>query len=247
MHMVIARASRIRVKMLFVDQITIRGASVDLPAFEETGLHPVSSLGPAGGLVSGFVFGKVSVRALDVQHVRLLDGTIDSIRAETASMTEARVRSVEFTHCDLGSLQWTGEKISRTRFDACKLLGARFEDVTMEHVVFTDCKMDYAMLDRIRASGPIMFVRCSLREAEFTGCDLTGSLFHECDLFLAGFGRGRYKGCDLRDNDLSAVNGTQHLKRVVIDRAQLTQLAEALAAELDVTFGDDLDDPIAAR
>jgi hypothetical protein len=47
-------------------------------------------------------------------------------------------------------------------------------------------------------------------------------------------------GCDLRGNDLSAMNGTHHLKRVVIERAQLMQLAEALAAELNLTFGDDL-------
>jgi uncharacterized protein YjbI with pentapeptide repeats len=230
-----------------VGQITIRGTSADLPAFGEMELRPVSSLGLAGGLVSGFEFGGASVHALDVQDVRLLDGKIGSVRAEATSMAGARVGSVEFTGCDLGSLRWTGEKISRTRFDACKLLGARFECVTMEHVVFTDCKMDYAMLDQVRASGPVMFVRCSMREAEFTGCDLAGSLFDECDLFLSAFGPGRYKGCDLRGNDLSTVKGTHHLRQVVIDRAQLARLAEALAVELDVTFGDDLDDPIANR
>ena len=36
--------------------------------------------------------------------------------------------------------------------------------------------------------------------------------------------------------------GAHHLKRVVIDRAQLMQLAEALAVELDVTLGDDVPD-----
>jgi len=54
----------------------------------------------------------------------------------------------------------------------------------------------------------------------------------------------RYRRCDLHGNDLSAVNGVHQLKGAVIDRARLMQLAEALAAELDVTFGDDLDDPI---
>ncbi len=154
-------------------------------------------------------------------------------------MTRLDVRSAEFSACELGSLRWAGGKISRTRFDNCRLLGARLEDVTLAHVVFTDCKMDYATLDRIRAVGPVLLVRCSLREAEFTGCDLAGSLFDGCDLFSATFGRGRYGGCDLRGNDLSAVNGAHHLKRVVIDHAQLMQLAQALAAELEVTFGDE--------
>jgi len=227
-------------------QITIRGTSADIPVFsEEADLERVSSLGQAGALVSSFEFGGTMVRALDVQDVRLLDGKILSVRSERASMTKVHVRSVEFTACEFGSLRWAGGKISRTRFDACKLLGARLEDVTLEHVVFTDCKMDYAMFDRIRAVGPVLFVRCSLREAEFTGCDLAGSLFDGCDLFLAIFGRGRYRGCDLRGNDLSAVNGAHYLKRIVIDRAQLMQLAKALAAELEVTFGDDLHSPMA--
>jgi uncharacterized protein YjbI with pentapeptide repeats len=104
------------------------------------------------------------------------------------------------------------------------------------------CKLDYATLDQIRAAGPVLFVRCSLREAEFTGCDLADSLFDDCDLRLTDFGRGSYRGCDLRGNDLSALSSTRHLKYVVIDRAQLMQLAEALAVELDVTFGDDVPD-----
>src|ERR1700683_5257972 len=91
----------------------------------------------------------------------------------------------------------------------------------------------------IRATGPVLFARCSLREAEFNGCDLAHSLFDDCDLALTGFGSGNYRGCDLRGNDLSALVGTGNLKHIIIDRAQLMQLAEALAGELDVTFGDE--------
>jgi uncharacterized protein YjbI with pentapeptide repeats len=81
-------------------------------------------------------------------------------------------------------------------------------------------------------------VRCSLREAVFTGCYLAGCLFDECDLFAAEFEPGTYRGCDLRGNDLSAISGPQHLKHVVLDRVQVLQLAEALSAELGVTFPD---------
>lgn len=47
-------------------------------------------------------------------------------------------------------------------------------------------------------------------------------------------------GLDLRGNDLSQLRGLSSLKKVVIDRAQTFQLAEALAAELDVTYGENL-------
>jgi uncharacterized protein YjbI with pentapeptide repeats len=102
-----------------------------------------------------------------------------------------------------------------------------------------DSVSGFAVFDQVRASGPVLFTRCSLREADFTACNLTGALFDECDLFQTNFGRGRYVGCDLRGNDLSMAKGVQHLRRAVLHRFQLLQLAHALAAELDVTLGDD--------
>jgi uncharacterized protein YjbI with pentapeptide repeats len=224
-------------------QITVRGLSVDLPPINaDTELDAVSSLGEPAGLISGFEFSGARVPALELKDVTLVTGKIGKIRAGETSMTGTQVRSVEFVGCELGSLRWTGGKISRTRFSDCQLIGARFEDVTLDHVLFADCKIDYAMLSRIRAAGPVMFTGCSLREAEFADCYLTDSLFSRCDLTLASFGPGQYAGCDVRDNDLSTVTGVHNLKKVVLDRAQLMQLAEALAAELDVAFGDSLDD-----
>jgi uncharacterized protein YjbI with pentapeptide repeats len=85
-----------------------------------------------------------------------------------------------------------------------------------------------------------MFVRCSLREADFENCYFSHALFEECELVLTNFGRGSYKGCDLRGNDLSSVTGIKNLKSVIINRYQMMQLAEAMAADLDVTFGDEL-------
>ena len=63
-------------------------------------------------------------------------------------------------------------------------------------------------------------------------------MLDDCDLSLAAFGPGSYRGCDLRGNDLSSVLGAHHLKRVVLDRAQVLPFASALAVELDVSFGE---------
>jgi uncharacterized protein YjbI with pentapeptide repeats len=222
-------------------QVTIRETSAELPVLPDGAeLARVHSLGAAGGSVSRFELTGSRVRALDVKDMHLLDGRVRAVRAETVGVKGLTARSVEFGNCELGNLRWTGGKLSRTRFDGCKLLAARFENVTLDHVVFSDCKLDYAVLSQVRATGPVLFVRCSLREAEFRGCDLGRALFDECDLGLTDFGPGGYRGCDLRGNDLSAIRGVRHLSRVLIDRAQVLQLAEALAADLEVSFGDDL-------
>ncbi|MCW2932913.1 MAG: pentapeptide repeat-containing protein [Actinomycetia bacterium] len=225
-----------------MDQVKIRQTGVDLPRFdEETDLEPVSSLGTGNRLISDFQFGDAMLQALDLAEVQLLRGKVRGLRAERATITASRMDSVEFTSCDLSSLRWTGGKVSRVRFDACRLLGARFDGMTVEHVVFTGCKLDYATLDQVRATGPVLFAGSSLREAALMGCSLAGSLFDDCDLRLADFGVGNYRGCDLRGNDLSALTGASHLKHVIIGQAQTMQLGVALATELEITLSDDLD------
>jgi uncharacterized protein YjbI with pentapeptide repeats len=221
-------------------QVTVRQTTAELPGLPgKAELVRVESLGTPGGSVSRFVLTGGRFRALDLTDMRLLDGMVSSVSAETAQFKGLQASRVEFDGCDIGGSRWTGGKLSRTRFEGCKLLGARFENVALNHVVFSHCKLDYAVLERVRATGPVLFVGCSLREAEFRGCDLGRSVFDDCDLRLAGFGPGAYRGCDLRGNDLSGLCGVQHLSRVVIDRTQLLQLAEALAAGLEVSFGDD--------
>jgi uncharacterized protein YjbI with pentapeptide repeats len=230
-------------KVIIMEKLTIRKTSADLPVFdEEAELRPVDVLGTDKGTISDFEYNDASLRALDLESATLLHGKVRAMKAERAKITDVRMDSVEFTGCDLSSLHWEGGKLSRVRFETCKLLGADFKSVSLDHVVFVGCKLDYATLDQVRATGPVLFVRCSLSEAEFTGCDLSNSLFDDCDLRLTVFGEGSYRGCDLRGNDLSTLSGTRHLKRVVIDRAQTVQLAEAVASELDVTFGDALPD-----
>jgi uncharacterized protein YjbI with pentapeptide repeats len=223
-------------------QLKIRETSADLPDLPEGAeLTQVDTLAGRGKLISRFELAK-AIRALDIEDTYLLDGRVRSVRADSAQVKGPTIQSVEFTGCDIGALRWSGGTTSRTRFDGCKLLAARFENVTLDHVVFSDCRLDYAALSQIRAKGPVLFVRCSLREAEFRGCDLARALFDECDLTLTDFGPGNYRGCDLRGNDLAAIRGAHHLERVVIDRMQVLQLAEALATELEVSFGDERPD-----
>jgi uncharacterized protein YjbI with pentapeptide repeats len=226
-------------------QMTIRQTSVDLPGFDQnTVLEPVSLLGSDTRLVCDFEFGAGTQNALELAEAQLLHGKIRGLRAERASITATRMDSVEFIGCDLSSLRWTGGRLSHVRFDACRLLGARFDGMTVEHVVFTGCKLDYATLDHIRATGPVVFAGCSLREAALVGCSLAGSLFNDCDLLQTDFGPGNYRRCDLRGNDLSALTGASYLKHVIIDYAQMMQLGEALAAELEMTLGDSSPDRV---
>jgi uncharacterized protein YjbI with pentapeptide repeats len=227
-----------------MDTRTIRRTSVTLPALNEPGLRlsHVTSLEGGRGRVAEFHYADADLRDLDLSGVHLLDGRITGLKTQRTRLEEVRVESVECTGCELSALQWTGSRISRSVFRDCKLMGARFEDVTLDNVLFENCKLDYGTLTRVRAAGPVIFSACSLRETTFAAADLGSALVDGCDLRLTEFDGGTYRGLDLRGNDLSRLRGLASLQKVVIDRAQTLQLAEALASELDVSFGEDVHD-----
>lgn len=223
---------------------TIRRTSVSLPSLDEPGryLSNVTSLEGGRGRVAEFHYGDAELRAFDLAGTHLMDGRVSGIRAQQVRWEDVRFDSVEWSGCDLTAFRWSGGKVSRTVFRDCKLLGAALDELTLDHVLFEHCKLDYGTFTRLRATGPLIFSRCSLRETTFAGSDLSGALFDNCDLRQTEFDGGKHRDLDLRGNDLSQLRGVASLKRVIIDRAQTVQLAEALAAELNLTYGDDLDD-----
>ncbi|MFI9237838.1 pentapeptide repeat-containing protein [Streptomyces sp. NPDC053079] len=222
----------------------VRRVSVTLPALDEPGLYlsSIQSLESGRGRVAEFQYTDKDLRDMDLAGTHLLDGRIQRVRTQRARFHEVRADSVHFSDCDLSSLKWSDSRLSRVTFSNCKLMGALLEDVALDNVLFENCKFDYATLDRVRATGPVIFSKCTLREMSVRACDLGSVAFEACDLRLAEFEGGQYRDCDLRGNDLSALRGTAALKKVLIDRAQVAQLADALAAELEVTYGEDLDD-----
>ncbi|MFE9659989.1 pentapeptide repeat-containing protein [Streptomyces sp. NPDC005955] len=223
---------------------TIRRTSVTLPSLNEPGLYlsNVTSLQGGRGRLAEFHYADADLRDLDLADTHLLDGRITGLKAQRTRWEKLRIDSVEFTGCDLASLQWTDSKVSRTVFRDCKLMGATLEDVTLDNAVFESCKIDYSTFTRLRAAGPVIFSKCTLRETTFTTADLGTALIDDCDLRLTEFDGGKYRGLDLRGNDLSQLRGLAFLKQIVIDQSQKLQLAEALTAELNITFGEGLDD-----
>ncbi|HEY8982457.1 MAG TPA: pentapeptide repeat-containing protein [Streptomyces sp.] len=220
---------------------TIRRTTVTLPALDEPGLYlsNVTSLEGGRGRLAEFHYADADLRDLDLADTHLMDGRITALSARRTRLENLRVDSVEFTGCDLASLRWTDSKISRSVFRDCKLMGATLEDVTLDNVLFENCKLDYATLTRVRATGPLIFANCTLRETTLSATDLTAALLDACDLRLTEFDGGKHRGLDLRGNDLSQLRGLASLKQIVIDHTQTLQLAEALTTELDVTFGED--------
>lgn len=227
-----------------MDSRTFGRVTLTLPGLDEPGLYlsNVQSLEGGRGILQDFHYADADLRALELTDAQLVSGKITGLRAARVHLEQLRLSAVEFDNCDLGSATWLDSKLSRVVFRNCKLMGATLSDLTLDDVLFENCRLDYTTLEALRATGPVVFSRCVLAEASITGCALTGAVLDACTLRLTEFGKGRYKDLDLRGNDLSAITGAARLSKVIIDRAQQIELAQALLAELDVTYGEDLDD-----
>lgn len=222
-----------------MDTLTIRATTADLPILDADELTAVRSLGDDGGRLSLFEFAEASLRTLELADAQLFDGRISAVTAERGHLRDLHLSSVEFTGCDLSQLRWENSRLNRVRFTNCKLLGAALTGLSLDDVVFERCRMDFAELTGLQAKGAVIFSGCSLPEVTFDGCDLSGAAFDDCKLHATTFGSGTYKGTDLRGNDLSGLAGAVNLRKAVIDRHQLTDLATAWAEDLGITFGDE--------
>lgn len=219
--------------------LTVTLPTLDAPDID---LSNITSLESSRDVVQDFRYIDASLRELDLSGVRLITGRVAGLSAQRVRLQETVMDSVEFDGCDLRSLQWTNSKISRVVFRNCKLMGAALEDLSLENVLIEGCKLDYSTFDLLRATGPLAFAKSSLSEATITRCDLSGAHFEACTLRQTEFVGGKYRGTDLRGNDLSSIRGIAALKQIIIDRPQEAEMATALATELDVTFGDTLKD-----
>ncbi|MEV4097577.1 pentapeptide repeat-containing protein [Streptosporangium saharense] len=215
----------------------VRQTSVTLPGLDDADLDEVDSLEGEHGRLRDFRYANASLRELSLSGTQLMDGRVSTLTTQRARLDELSLHSVEFSGCDLSGLRWVDSKLSRVTFTDCRLLGSAWEGVVLDDVVFERCKLDYAAFTRLRSVGSVIFTGCSLWEARFSGSDLSGAAFDECDLHLTEFDGGVYHACDLRGNDLSGLRGVGALRKVIVDRPQLQDLAEAFAAELEITVG----------
>ncbi|WKU46406.1 pentapeptide repeat-containing protein [Streptomyces sp. VNUA116] len=224
---------------------TLGRIKIMLPDLTEPGLHlsSVESLESGRGTVQEFQYADANLRELDLAGTQLITGRITGLRAARVRFEAVNLHCVQLDACDLRSARWAGGKLTRVVFHNCRIMGAALSDLVLDHVLFDRCKLDYTAFTKVRAAGPVAFSECGLTEASLTDCDLSGAVMRDCTLRDTEFGRGRYRGLDLRDNDLTALRGVASLNHALIDRAQQDQLTQALMTELDMTYGDDLNMP----
>lgn len=102
-----------------------------------------------------------------------------------------------FANCNLTMVKLTDCLLNGILFKNCKVLGVNFSDcVDMPFdVKFEGCILDYCLFVRKKML-KTAFIDSSLRNADFSECDLTKSVFANADLMNVVFNRTILKEAD---------------------------------------------------
>jgi uncharacterized protein YjbI with pentapeptide repeats len=200
----------------------IRTVTFTLPEVDPDDLTEVAEAPEDGRLVDAVVSGGQWAgweADDDIGRCRLVGTELTD-----AMLLATTIYGCSFERVDLSGSKWRDVTLDRTVFKGCRLLGAHLTNVSTKDVIFEDCRLDYATLERFRTAGPTAFVDCTFAEATVTrtvlsqaildGCRLTGTELIECDL----------RDADLRGSDLSAIVGLPSLAGAKVTPDQLGEL-----------------------
>ncbi len=93
-----------------------------------------------------------------------------------------------FSDCNLSMTKLSGSTISNAEFKNCKLLGVIFSECQdfLFSVGFRNCILDYSSFFGKKML-KTLFIQSSLKEVNFTGAILSGSVFDQSDMSGAVF------------------------------------------------------------
>jgi fluoroquinolone resistance protein len=153
--------------------------------------------------------------------------TFNNCDFSKANFSLSRFIDCTFLNCNL-SLVRLGETIFRdAKFFGCKMLGLLFNDCNKFGLsfAFDNCTLNHSSFFQTRIKKTI-FKNSELQEVDWTGCDLTGSVFSHCDLKDAKFENTILEKVDFRNSFNYSID--PEMNRIKKARFSLTGIAGLL-------------------
>ncbi|MGH3450212.1 MAG: pentapeptide repeat-containing protein [Haloechinothrix sp.] len=149
-------------------------------------------------------------------------------------VTDTAVRGCWLTNADLSGARFESASFDRCVFRGSTLIGAHLTDVVLKNVIFENCRLDYASINRARTLGPTAFLGCSLAETAIEDSTFTQAALDNCNLTGLALDTTDLRGADLRGNDLAAIAGITNIRGATISDHQLPGISEALVRDLEL-------------
>jgi uncharacterized protein YjbI with pentapeptide repeats len=154
-------------------------------------------------------------------------------------LEDEKINNTEFRGVDLSTHRWEKVILSRVVFTGSRMMGHTVEDLTLSDVLFEGCQFDYAVFNKLRVKESVAFINCRFREAVFSGGDIGGAVFDDCAFQGTEFDSVRMKNTDIRGSEISGISGIVSLKGAKVSEAQLPNLFDSFAEELELKVSED--------
>ncbi|HIZ37059.1 MAG TPA: pentapeptide repeat-containing protein [Candidatus Ruania gallistercoris] len=169
----------------------------------------------------------------EIDELELDEGSLRRLRA-----AEGTWERCTFTDCDAGGADLAGLTtrdvgLIRSTLDGARLTGSSWLRSRWREVSAEDAVADSLSAHSARWTD-VTFTRTSLREADFTGAELSRVRFVDCDLSGARFGGLRAHRVTFTGCRLEGLSGADSLRGVELAWSDAVSALPSLASELGI-------------
>jgi uncharacterized protein YjbI with pentapeptide repeats len=174
----------------------------------------------------------------DLEGLQVEDSRIVGSSFTAAGLNRLRLIDVVVDGSDFSGADMEGAFFTRVTFTDCRMSGALFPRAQMQDVTFSEVRLDQVNL-RMMEGQRVVFDHVNLERAEFYAAHLKAAHFFDCDLSGADVSQVKLPGARFHGSVLSDIKGSEYLRDVVIDSAQVLPLAQGVFAGLNIRVEDD--------
>lgn len=215
-----------------MDTRTVAELRILTPGLDRRDLDPIEEP-PVDDMTEALVEG-ACWRGNELDAAQVRQSYLIGVDLGDAAWRAVTVQGCRFERVDLSGARLDGLTLDRCEFIGCRMTGLQLINSTIRNVIVEDCRLDYASLVRVRATGAVAITGCSLDRARLDGCTLPGAAVTNCPMAAIELVDCVLRDADLRGSDLSTLSGLASLRGAVIGAEQLAPLAEILVRELSL-------------
>ena len=184
----------------------------------------------------------------DLEGLLVEDSHIVRSSFTAADLNGLRLVDVLVEGSDFSGADMEGASFTRVTFTGCRMSGALLPQAQMQDVTFSEVRLDGVNF-RMIGGERIVFDHVNLERGEFYSAHLKKACFFDCDLSAADVSQVQLPGARFHGSVFSEIKGSEYLRDVVIDSAQVLPLAKGVFAGLNIRVEDDreTDAPLLTR
>ncbi len=178
-------------------------------------------------------FSDGDLEGLQVEDSRIVGSSFTAADLSCLRLIDVVVEGSDFSGADMEEASFT-----RVTFTDCRMSGALLPRAQMQDVTFSEVRLDHVNFRMIEGER-VVFDHVNLERGEFYSAHLKAACFFDCDLSGADVSQVKLPGARFHGSVLSEIKGSEYLRDVVIETAQVLPLANGVFAGLNIRVEDD--------